>query len=72
VIDALIAATGDAHGLEVVTRNTADLERCGARRINPWSQAAPRVRQRTDAPAEPEDAVAAGSAKAFRQPSSTK
>lgn len=37
VIDALIAATGEVHGLEVVTRNTADLERCGARCVNPWS-----------------------------------
>ena len=37
VIDALIAATGLAHGLEVVTRNTADLERCGARCVNPWT-----------------------------------
>ena len=36
VIDALIAATGRVHGLEVVTRNTADLERCGARCVNPW------------------------------------
>ena len=36
VIDALIAATGDVHGLEVVTRNTADLARCGARCVNPW------------------------------------
>jgi len=39
VIDALIAATGEVHGLEVVTRNTADLERCGARCVNPWSRA---------------------------------
>lgn len=37
VIDALIAATGEVHGLEVVTRNTADLERCGARCVNPWT-----------------------------------
>jgi hypothetical protein len=37
VIDALIAATSLAHGLEVVTRNTADLERCGARCLNPWT-----------------------------------
>lgn len=36
VIDALIAATSIAHGLTVVTRNTADLERCGARCVNPW------------------------------------
>lgn len=36
VIDALIAASALAHGLEVVTRNTTDLERCGARCVNPW------------------------------------
>lgn len=36
VIDALIAATALQHGLEVVTRNTADFERCGARCVNPW------------------------------------
>lgn len=36
VIDALIAATALTHGLDVVTRNTSDLERCGARCINPW------------------------------------
>ena len=36
VIDALVAATGLVHGLVVVTRNVADLERCGARCLNPW------------------------------------
>jgi predicted nucleic acid-binding protein len=36
VIDALIVATSLVHELEVVTRNTADLERCGARCVNPW------------------------------------
>jgi toxin FitB len=36
VIDALLAATGLEHGLEVVTRNVTDLERCGARCVNPW------------------------------------
>ncbi len=36
VIDALIAATSLVHGLEVATRNTADLERCGALCFNPW------------------------------------
>ena len=40
VIDALIAASALTHGLEVVTRNTADLERCGARCVNPWQGAA--------------------------------
>jgi predicted nucleic acid-binding protein len=36
VIDSLIAATGLHHDLTVVTRNTEDLERCGARCFNPW------------------------------------
>jgi predicted nucleic acid-binding protein len=36
VIDSLIAATGLQHDLTVVTRNTNDLERCGARCVNPW------------------------------------
>ncbi len=37
VIDSLIAATGLQHDLTVVTRNTEDLERCGARCHNPWT-----------------------------------
>jgi predicted nucleic acid-binding protein len=41
VIDALLAATSLVHGLEVVTRNVADLERCGARCVNPWSARSP-------------------------------
>lgn len=36
VIDSLIAATSVQHDLTVVTRNTDDLERCGARCFNPW------------------------------------
>ncbi len=36
VIDGLIAATSLQHDLTVVTRNTDDLERCGARCFNPW------------------------------------
>jgi hypothetical protein len=36
VIDSMIAATGLQHDLTVVTRNTDDLERCGARCFNPW------------------------------------
>jgi len=36
VIDSLIAATGLQHDLTVATRNTDDLERCGARCVNPW------------------------------------
>lgn len=37
VIDSLIAATGLQHDLVVVTRNTVDLERCGARCFDPWA-----------------------------------
>lgn len=36
VIDGLIAATSLQHDLTVVTRNTADLERWGARCFDPW------------------------------------
>jgi predicted nucleic acid-binding protein len=36
VIDSLIAATSLQHDLTVVTRNTDDFERCGARCFNPW------------------------------------
>ena len=36
VLDCLIAATARHHGLTVVTRNTEDLERCGAVCVNPW------------------------------------
>lgn len=36
VIDSLIAATSLQHDYTVVTRNTDDLERCGARCVNPW------------------------------------
>jgi predicted nucleic acid-binding protein len=35
--DSLIAATAIAHGMTVVTRNTGDLQRCGAMTLNPWS-----------------------------------
>ena len=34
--DALIAATALVHGLNVVTRNTADFERTGVGVLNPW------------------------------------
>lgn len=34
--DAFIAATAQAHGLTVVTRNTADFETFGVPLINPW------------------------------------
>jgi len=36
VMDSLIAATANAHGLVVVTRNVKDIERCSARVFNPW------------------------------------
>ena len=36
--DALIAATAVIHELTVVTRNVRDLESCGARVLNPWTQ----------------------------------
>lgn len=36
VNDSLIAATSLQHDLAVVTRNTEDLTRCGARCFNPW------------------------------------
>ena len=36
VIDSLIAAMSMQHNYTVVTRNTDDLERCGARCFNPW------------------------------------
>lgn len=38
VMDAWIAATAIVHHLVVVTRNVADLERCGAQTYNPWSR----------------------------------
>ena len=37
--DALIAATALAHGLAVVTRNTADFDRAGIPLLNPWTAA---------------------------------
>lgn len=36
-IDSLIAATALAHGLTVVTRNTADLMDTGVPILNPWN-----------------------------------
>lgn len=38
VVDALIAATAAVHNLTVVTRNTKDLEQCGASIFNPWKR----------------------------------
>lgn len=37
VIDALIAATGIAHDLTVVTRNATNMEQSGVKLLNPWS-----------------------------------
>ena len=37
VIYALIAATGIAHDLTVVTRNVTDMEQSGVKLLNPWS-----------------------------------
>jgi predicted nucleic acid-binding protein len=34
--DAMIAATALVHGMQVVTRNTADFEATGVLLINPW------------------------------------
>ena len=36
VIDSLLAATCLQHDMTIVTRNTEDLVRCGARCFNPW------------------------------------
>src|SRR4051794_33213271 len=36
--DALIAATALAHGLTMVTRNTADFTSAGVALLNPWEQ----------------------------------
>ena len=36
VIDGLIAATASVYDLTVVTRNIRDMERCGARVLDPW------------------------------------
>ena len=35
-VDALIAATGIAHHLTVVTRNTVDMKESGVPLLNPW------------------------------------
>ena len=36
VIDSLVAATALHHDLTIVTRNVADLRRCGTKVLNPW------------------------------------
>ena len=37
-IDSLIAATGIAHGMIVVTRNISDMKQSGVDLFNPWSE----------------------------------
>jgi toxin FitB len=39
VIDSLLAATAEAHGLTLVTRNVKDIERSGVRCVNPFEPA---------------------------------
>ncbi len=39
VIDSLLAATSEAHGLVLVTRNLRDIERSGVRCLNPFETA---------------------------------
>ncbi len=39
VVDALLAATAAAHGLVLVTRNTADVDGLGVRLLNPFGTA---------------------------------
>ena len=39
VIDSLIAATAQVHGLTVVTRNTRDFSSLGIKVLNPWDEA---------------------------------
>ena len=40
VVDSLLAATAEAHGLTLVTRNLKDIERSGVRCLNPFEPAA--------------------------------
>jgi toxin FitB len=39
VVDSLLAATAQAHGLALVTRNLKDIERSGVRCLNPFERA---------------------------------
>ena len=36
IVDSLLAATAEAHGLILVTRNLKDIERSGVRYMNPF------------------------------------
>jgi hypothetical protein len=38
-MDAFVAATAEAHGLTLVTRNVRDFERLGVDLLNPWDAA---------------------------------
>lgn len=38
VIDSLLAATAQTHGLTLVSRNTKDIERSGVRCLNPFEE----------------------------------
>ncbi|WP_255324711.1 MULTISPECIES: PIN domain-containing protein [Thiorhodovibrio] len=40
MIDGLLAATAQVHGLTLVTRNVKDVERSGVSVLNPFSDAA--------------------------------
>ena len=37
VIDAILAATAQVHGLTIATRNLRDFVRCGATVVDPWT-----------------------------------
>jgi len=39
VVDSLLAATAEAHGLTLVTRNVKDIARSGVRSLNPFEPA---------------------------------
>jgi toxin FitB len=39
IVDSLLAATAEAHGLTLVTRNLKDIERSGVRCVNPFEPA---------------------------------
>jgi toxin FitB len=43
VIDSLLAATAEAHGLTLITRNVKDIERSGARCMKPFEFRKPRA-----------------------------